>query len=166
MGVLSAFPAVAMPLAPVAEYEMKAAYLYNFAMFTTWPAEKTVQEGPLVFCVYADELQSASIAALQARKIRDRSIQTRQIEAPEDVLGCHVLFVGNKAADVTPRMLDAVRGSATLTVTDVLDATRRSAVISMALDNGRLAFDVNLQSARRAKLTLSSKLLKLARSAN
>lgn len=165
-GMLTALSAGAMPLAPVAESEMKAAYLYNFAMFTTWPTDKNIQEGPLLFCVYADETQLSSITALQARKIRDRSIQIKRVELVEEVAGCHVLFVGNKSADLVPKLLDSVRDSATLTVTDVLDAAKKNAVISMSLENGRLAFDVNLQRARNAKLTLSSKLLKLARSAN
>lgn len=166
IGMLAVLPALSMPQAPVAESELKAAYLYNFAVFTSWPAEKASQEGPLVFCVIADDVQTTAITGLQNRKVRERSIQIRQIETPEEVAGCHVLYVGSKAADVMPRVLDAVRDNATLTVTDVLDVARKGAVISLALDNGRLAFDVNLQSARRARLVLSSKLLKLARSAN
>ena len=165
-GSLVAVHATAQTLAPVAENELKAAYLYNFAMFTTWPGGRPAQEGALSFCVYADDTQTASISTLQTRRIRERNIQIRSVLTPEETAGCHVLFIGGKAGDDVLRMLEAVRDSATLTVTDTLDAVRNSAVISMALDNGRLAFDVNLQNARRARLVLSSKLLKLARSAN
>jgi hypothetical protein len=153
-------------LAPVGEHELKAAYLYNFAMFTTWPADRNTQEGALNFCVYAGEAQAASLGALHARKIRERRIQVRQVLNPADTAGCHVLFVGGKSSDEALPMLEAVRDSATLSVTDAPDMARSSAVISMALDNGRLAFDVNLHNARRARLVLSSKLLNLARSAN
>lgn len=153
-------------LAPVAEHELKAAYLYNFAIFTTWPADRNSQEGAMNFCVYADEAQTASLASLQARKIRERRIQVRQVLNPADTAGCHVLFVAGKSgADALP-MLEAVRDSAILSVTDAPDMARHSAVISMALDNGKLAFDVSLHNARRARLVLSSKLLNLARSAN
>ena len=153
-------------LAPVAEHELKAAYLYNFAMFTTWPTDKSGQEGALNFCVYAGEAQTASLASLQVRKIRERSIQVRQVLSPMDTAGCHVLFVSGKSGNEAMSMLESVRDNATLTVTDAPDTARSSAVISMALDNGKLAFDVNLQNARRARLLLSSKLLNLARSAN
>jgi hypothetical protein len=156
----------AEPLAPVAEHELKAAYLYNFAVFTTWPTERSAQEGALNFCVYAGERQAASLGSLQGRKIRERSIQVRQVLTPAETIGCHVLFVGGKSADEAMPMLEAVRDSATLSVTDAPDMAPNSAVISMALDRGKLAFDVNLQNARRARLVLSSKLLNLARSAN
>jgi hypothetical protein len=158
--------ATAQPPVTVAANELKAAYLYNFAMFTTWPNEQPLQAGALNFCIYADEGQTASISALQARRIRERNIQIRSVLSPEQTSGCHVLFISSKRGDEVLRLLDAVRDSSTLTVTDTLDVARKSAVISMALDNDRLAFDVNLQGARRARLILSSKLLKLARSAN
>ena len=161
------YEAWAMPPAAVSEYELKAAYLYNFALFTTWPQDRMEErDSPLVFCVFAQDAQAASIAGLQARKIRERSIQVRQVATPDDGRGCHVLFIGAKSTEVIPSILEIVRDSGTLTVTDVSDSIRKEAVISMAIENGRLAFDVNLYNARRARLTLSSKLLKLARYAN
>lgn len=167
LGCVMGFEAWAMPPAAVSEYELKAAYLYNFAMFTTWPQERMEEkDSALVFCVFAQDAQAASIAGLQARKIRDRSIRVRQIETPEDGRGCHVLFFGAKSTEAIPSILEVVRDTGTLTVTDVADSIRKEAVISMAIENGKLAFDVNLLNARRARLTLSSKLLKLARYTN
>jgi hypothetical protein len=167
LGCMTGFAAWAMPPTAVSEYELKAAYLYNFALFTTWPQERMEEkDASLVFCVFAQDAQAASIAGLQARKIRDRSIQVRKIEVPEDGRGCHVLFFGAKSTEGIPSILEVVRDTGTLTVTDVPDSTRKEAVISMAIENGRLAFDVNLFNARRARLTLSSKLLKLARYTN
>lgn len=156
-----------MPPVAVSEYELKAAYLYNFALFTTWPPEKMAADGSaLVFCVIAQDAQVASISGLQSKKIRDRSILVRPIISPEDGRGCHVLFIGANGAEILPKLLEIVRDAATLTVTDIADSALRDTIISMAIENGRLAFDVNLLNARRARLTLSSKLLKLARSAN
>lgn len=167
LGCVIGCEAWAMTPAAVSEYELKAAYLYNFALFTTWPQDKMEEkDAPLVFCVFAQDEQATSIAGLQARKIRDRSIRVRQIEIPEDGRGCHVLFVGAKSTEAIPSILEIVRDTGTLTVTDIPDSIRKEAVISMAIENGRLAFDVNLFNARRARLILSSKLLKLARSAN
>ncbi|OAJ69868.1 hypothetical protein A7976_11835 [Methylobacillus sp. MM3] len=167
LGCVMGFEAWAMSPAAVSEYELKAAYLYNFALFTTWPQDRMEEkDAPLVFCVFAQDEQAASIAGLQTRKIRDRGILVRQIEMPEDGRGCHVLFFGAKSTEAIPGILEIVRDTGTLTVTDVPDPIRKEAVISMAIENGRLAFDVNLLNARRARLILSSKLLKLARIAN
>ena len=167
LGCLMAVKAYAMPPVAVSEYELKAAYLYNFALFTTWPSEKMAADGSaVVFCVIAQDAQVASISGLQSKKLRDRSILVRPIVSPEDGRGCHVLFIGANGAEVLPKLLEVVRDAGALTVTDIADFARKDAVISMAIENGRLAFDVNLLNARRARLTLSSKLLKLARNAN
>jgi len=166
-GCLLAVGTYAMPPLAVSEYELKAAYLYNFALFTTWPQEKMADGNPnMIFCVVAQDAQSASISNLQSKKIRDRSILVRQISLPEEGRGCHVLFFDANAMEAVPKLLEAVRDTGTLTVTDMPDMMRKDAVISMVIENGRLAFDVNLFNARRARLILSSKLLKLARSAN
>jgi hypothetical protein len=165
LGCLVTFEVHALPT--VSEYDLKAAYLYNFALFTTWPAEKLAEDGSaVVFCVIAQDAQAASINGLQDKKIRDRSILVRYIVTPEDARACHVLFIGANGMESMPKMLEAVRDNATLTVTDLPDPVRKEAVISMAIENSRLTFDVNLLSARRARLSLSSKLLKLARSTN
>ena len=155
-----------MALSPVAEYELQAAYLYNFALFTTWPAEgRADEEGALQFCVATQEPQAAAIAGLQTRKVRQRSIQVRQLESADQGAECDVLFIGAKGMEQLPELLAAIRDSDTLTVTDLRDGVAwREAAIGMAVENGRLAFDVNLLNVRRARLTLSSKLLKLARS--
>ena len=167
LGCLMAAHAHALPPVAVSEYELKAAYLYNFALFTTWPPEKMAEDGSaIVFCVIAQEAQVASISGLQSKKLRDRSILVRPIMSSEDGRGCHVLFIGANGAEILPKLLEVVRDAGTLTVTDIADVARKDTVISMAIENGRLAFDVNLLNARRARLTLSSKLLKLARSAN
>lgn len=151
----------------VSESELKAAYLYNFALFTTWPADKLAEDGSaMVFCVIGQDPLAASMGGLQSRKIRDRRIVVKQVVAPEEGRGCHVLYLGAGGFEAMPAMLEAVRDSGTLTVTDTLDPLRREMVINMLVENGRLAFDVNLSSARRAGLILSSKLLNLARSVN
>lgn len=150
----------------MSEYELKAAYLYNFALFTTWPVDRMTEDGAaMVFCVLGQPSLAASLAALQTRKIRDRPIVVRQIVAPEEGRACHVLYL-DAEHEALPKVLAVVRAAGTLTVTDAPPPLRRETVINMALEGNRLVFDVNLASARREGLTLSSKLLKLARSVN
>lgn len=149
----------------VSEYELKAAYLYNFALFTTWPADRLADSGaPMTFCVLGQTPLAGALTDLQARKIRGRNIVVKQIAAAEDGRTCHVLFLGAGEHEKSPKMMEAVRDSGTLTVSDSFDPLSSDAVINMMIENGRLVFDVNLPGARRARLTLSSKLLKLARS--
>lgn len=153
--------------AEVSEYELKAAYLYNFALFTTWPADRLADtSAAMTFCVLGQTPLASALTGLQARKIRDRHIVVKQVVSPEEGRHCHVLFIGAGEYEKLPQVMEAVRDSGTLTVTDVLVPSISSSetAISMMIENGRLVFDVNLPSAQRARLTLSSKLLKLARS--
>lgn len=151
--------------AEVSEYELKAAYLYNFALFTTWPADRLADNSAaMTFCVLGQTPLASALSGLQAKKIRDRNIVVKQVATPEQGRNCHVLFIGAGEYEQVPKVVDAVRDSGTLTVTDSRDPSSSETAISMMIENGRLVFDVNLPSAQRARLTLSSKLLKLARS--
>lgn len=151
--------------AEVSEYELKAAYLYNFALFTTWPSDRLAEPGAaMTFCVLGQTPLAGTLAGLQARKLRERRIMVKQIASPEEGRSCHVLFIGAGEYGNLPKVMEAMRDSGTLTVTDALDPLGSEAAISMMIENGRLVFDVNLHSAQRARLTLSSKLLNLARS--
>jgi hypothetical protein len=147
----------------VPEYELKAAYLYNFALLTTWPTESAA---PMIFCVLEHDPLSTQLALLQARKIHNRSIIVKEIVMPEEARACDVLYLDAVQHEVLLAIVDIVRNASILTVTDSLDSARTELVINMRLEASRLVFDVNMASARRAKLTFSSKLLNLAKSIN
>lgn len=144
----------------VSEYDLKAAYIYNFALFTAWPTDKSDDASPMSFCVTGQSPLAGAMEGLKNRKIRDRRIVIREIASPEEGASCHVLYLD---ASAMSSLVQSVRDTGTLTVSDTSDPLSMEAVINMAVENGKLVFDVNLQNARRAKLTLSSKLLKLAR---
>ncbi len=147
----------------VSEHDLKAAYLYNFALFTTWPAETGAA---MVFCVFVQDPLSGPLEALQGKKVRSRPIILRRINSPEEVRTCDVMFLGAGESEVFMKVLEAINDSNILTVTDSPDPLRRQMAINMAFEGNRLIFEVNMSSAHRAKLTFSSKLLNLARSVN
>ncbi len=157
------FLALGLQAREVSEQDLKAAYLYNFALFTTWPTESSAA---MVFCVFKRDTLSASLEALQGKKIRNRPITVRRIDAPEEVHACDVVFLGAGESEVFPKVLEVINDSNILTVTDSSDALRRQMAINMAFEGNKLIFEVNLVSARRANLTFSSKLLNLAKSVN
>jgi hypothetical protein len=141
------------------EYRLKAAFIYNFAAFTEWPAETGPQ---LNLCVFGADPFGPELDALAGKKVGERSL-VLQRKAPLAALKtCQIVFVCNAESAQLPRVLEAVRGLPVLTVTDTPGATRQGAVINMALAQGRITFEANLVAARAARLTLSSKLLRLA----
>ncbi|MEW5888770.1 MAG: YfiR family protein [Pseudomonadota bacterium] len=158
---LAALPAGAQP---VPEYELKAAFVYNFVQFTEWPADSPWDSSPtLNLCVSASSPLSSALYALNDRAIRGRRLAVRFVGSYDALPGCHVLFLD--AAD-RPRLAQirkSLAGAAVLTISDDSDIIRDGVVIGLGLlDNNRMGFEVNLQAMRQARLTISSKLLRLS----
>ncbi|MCC7113320.1 MAG: YfiR family protein [Burkholderiales bacterium] len=141
------------------EFRLKAAFLYNFAQFTEWPADV----GPtLHLCVHGADPFGAELDALHGKAVGERAIAvTRRLPA-DGLRGCQVVFVANNAIAQLPRVLETLRGAPVLVVADGAGAAKRGATLALAVTDGRIAFEANLDAARSARLQLSSRLLRLA----
>ena len=157
LAVLSLAPAARADDLP--EYRLKAAFLYNFALFTEWPAEVGT---PLNVCIHGPDPFGKDIDELQGKAVGARSIAVQRKAVAESLAGCQVVYVAPQAIAGLPRVLDGVRGRAVLTVADSAGAARQGVMLNMAVAQNRIAFEANLQAARAAGLNLSSKLLRLA----
>ena len=141
------------------EYRLKAAFLYNFALFTEWPLEV----GTLLnVCIHGPDPFGKDIDELQGKAVGGRSIAVQRKAAGESLGGCQVVYVAPQAIAGLPRVLDGVRGRPVLTVADSAGAARQGVMLNMAVAQNRIAFEANLLVARAAGLNLSSKLLRLA----
>lgn len=141
------------------EYRLKAAYLYNFATFTEWPAGT----GPtLRLCVHGGDPFGEEIDRLQGKTVDGRTLTVQRTVSPEDLKGCQIVYISPAAADQLPGVLDRLSGKPVLTVADSEGAARQGVGINMVMVQQRVAFEVNLAAVRRSGLNLSSKLLRLA----
>jgi uncharacterized protein DUF4154 len=143
------------------EYQIKAAYLLNFARFVTWPLG--ARPGPLSICVavqnpFGDVLNET----LRGETVQGRPLTSRVIVQPES--GCHVLFVPNTASG-TP-FLQAARSSPTLTVGEAPNFIAQGGIINLVIEEGTVKFEISPEAAGRADLRISSHLFRLARKAN
>jgi uncharacterized protein DUF4154 len=80
----------------------------------------------------------------------------------EEIRGCHILFVGREEQERLGEILDTLKGRPTLTVSDADGFSRRGGMIGFMTDRNRIRLRINLEAARAAELTLSSKLLRPA----
>lgn len=149
--------AVAPPAAAVGEYELKAAFLYNFASFTEWPPGAAPG---MTVCVLGPDPFGPVLDGLRGKSVQGVPIEVRRLTALSEARGCRILFLGSGE---DPAALAALRTSPVLTVADSRDAARRGVMIGLFVDGGRIGFEVNTGAAGSAGLTLSSKLLRLAR---
>jgi hypothetical protein len=144
---------------PLTEYRLKAAFLYNFALFTDWPADTG---SPLNLCVYGADPFGREIDALQDKPVGGRSLAVRRTPAGGSLADCQIVFIAPSAITGLPHVLDELHGQVALTVADSPDAARRGVALNMSVEQDKVSFEANLSAARGAGLNLSSKLLHLA----
>lgn len=141
------------------EYRLKAAFIYNFAAFTEWPAEIG---STLNLCLHGQDPFGAEIDPLHGKKVGERSIAVQRHSPAQTLKSCQIVFVAGSEMAQLSRLLDSVRGLPVLTLADSAGAAHQGVMLNMRLVQGRVAFDANQGAARNARLALSSKLLRLA----
>jgi YfiR/HmsC-like len=146
------------------EFQVKAAYLYNFGRFVEWPDENPSDKSqPFEICVLGTDPFGPTLdATLASETIGGKSVAAKRISKPQDVDSCRILFISSSEESHLKEVLSALDKSSVLTVSDIPRFSQRGGMIGFILDGGRVRFDVNLASAQGARLTLSSELLKVA----
>jgi hypothetical protein len=144
------------------EYQIKAAFLLNFAKFVEWPAEDSALPAAVAICVIGDDPFGSTLDQLvQGESVGLRRIVVRRNSSvPED--RCHVAYIASPARD-TARLLQAL-GPGVLTVGEGSGFLREGGMIAFVIDQRRVRFDVNQAAARNSSVRLSSRLLSVARS--
>jgi len=146
------------------EVQIKAAFIYNFALFTTWPADAIQADAPMVLCVNAEPPLQAALEKLTGKPVRGHRLEIRKIN-DGTVAGCHVLVLDARASGSV--RVDPV--APVLTIADVRKGTRnpdgQAPMITLTLQEDRVVFYIDAVAARQASLQISSQLLRLARNA-
>jgi hypothetical protein len=144
------------------EIAIKATFLYKFGPFVEWPAGAF--ESPAAafnLCVVGQDPFGATLdQAVANQKVAGHPIAVHRLAAPAP--RCHIAFIGGDEAFVV-KALDAMRGSPVLTVTDA-GAPNARGIIDFTIVGKHVRFDIDEEAAARNGLTISSKLLSLARS--
>jgi uncharacterized protein DUF4154 len=143
---------------------LKAAFLYNFAKFTEWPADALAPGQRLSLCVMGDaSVADALEQTIQGRQLEGHELSVRVVKSSDPLRSCHLLYADRADGHMSTQVLQAVGGAAVLTVSDSDRFVEAGGIAQLILEGDRMRFAVNVDSARRSRLTLSSKLLNLAR---
>ena len=148
------------------EYQVKAAYLYNFGKFIKWPANVPADKGnSFAVCVLGKDPFGPTLDSTLAGEALDgKPVVIRRISRPQDAGDCRVLFISSTEGSHLKEILTALDQSGVLTVSDLPGFTRRGGMIEFVLEGDRIRFEINLANAESARLILSSELLKVAAS--
>ena len=147
------------------EYQVKAAFLLNFAKFIEWPStvfqsEKT----PIAVCVFGyDPFGSALDEIIRRQNVNSRELLARRINELTELKTCQLVFVGEREEKHLPEILNSVKETSALLVGEGEDFAERGGCVQFFIENKRMRFAVNVDAVQRARLTVSSKLLALAR---
>jgi YfiR/HmsC-like len=164
---LAALLGLAMMVANVAtaaQYEadaVKAAFLHRFAAYVEWPPAST-EAAFTIAVIGADGVTEHLERLLPTLKIQNRRAQVRTINAPNELEGVHILYVGPAQAAQAQPIITAAIGRPILIVTDQSDGLSSGAVINFVPVERNVRFEVSLPAARRNGLQLSAGLLSVA----
>ena len=158
--VLSLAPARA---AQVGESDVKAAYLFNFTRFVEWPGDIPAPSEPFRLCVVADGTMTALIErTMRGEAVKGRTSATAVPASIEEARRCQILFVGRTEMSRVRPMLAALRDHPVLTVSDAARFADTGGMIEFVRVDENVRFRVNLEAAKRSRISISSRLLRVA----
>ena len=146
------------------EYHLKAAFLYNFAKFVEWPHEAwSGPADPIAVCILGEtSLHDALAQVVEGKTVQGRPLHVRRVSEPGAAANCRILFISDSERNRLLTILATVRGHGVLTIGDSPGFADKGVVINFKIANGHVHFEINLAAADEQKLTISSKLLRLA----
>ncbi len=156
--------ALAWAAPPPTEYQVKAAYLFNFGQFVEWPAQAwSSPSAPFVICVLgSDPFGTALDDVARGETLGGHPLQVRRLARSEDVKDCQILFIGRSEAAHIGQTVQGLQGRSVLTVTDIEGAENQGAMIVLRNDAKHIRMRINLGAAKASHLVISSKLLRPA----
>jgi hypothetical protein len=154
----------ACPATPAAEYQVKAAYLFNFGQFVEWPSQAYDSPiSPFIIGVVGEDPFGKTLdEVIAGESLAGHPLVIKRFRKIEDIAACNILFIGRSEAARLDETIDAMKGRSVLTVTDITGAEQRGAIIVLVNDNNRIRMRINVAAAKANNLVISSKLLRPA----
>jgi hypothetical protein len=161
LAVLAALSCAGVPAAQPTEYEVKAAFIHNIAKFVEWPAPPA--SGTARLCLLGRDPFGGALDTLRGKPIGRLTWEIVPAGAGTDLKACRVLFIAASESGNLGSVLERLGNSPVLTVGDSDGYAERGVMVNFYLEENRVRFEINREAAARARLRLSSQLLKLAR---
>jgi len=144
------------------EYQVKAAFILNFARFIEWPSDAS--GGELVIGVIGDDPFGNSLYQVASRGTANgRTLVVRRMKWGDNLRACQILFISASEQRRLGQIIDALRGSSVLTIGETGEFNRSGGVIKFFIQDNKVLFEINATAAAQARLKVSSKLMALSR---
>lgn len=164
--LLTMFPYAWAQSGTPSEYEVKAAFLFNFLKFIEWPTDHLTQAGSpiLIGILGEDPFDDALDQVVRGKAIDGRPVLIKRAKTVEPLRSCHIVFVSRSERKRLSQITSELSDAGVVTVSDTEEFLERGGIINFVIENNRVRFDINKRIADRAGLKISSKLLVLAKS--
>ena len=145
------------------DYQVKAAYLYNFGRFVEWPANAPGKGDFFTVCILGkDPFGPVLDKVLAGETIGGKNVVARRISTPQESGDCQILFLSSTEENRLNKIIEAMDKEAVLTVSDMPQFSERGGMVQFVVEDKRVRFEVNLTAAQNVGLTLRSELLRVA----
>lgn len=163
------------------EYEVKAAFIYNFLKFVDWPEEKTARNGnQIIIGIIGEDPFGSAVDIFKGKTVENRSLIIKRFEGLrqlkemaekdkqaneklESLKACHLLFICPSERKLVREIVDLVGKDSVLTVGDTEEIIKSGGIIGFTMEDNKIRFDINLTAAEKTRIKISSQLLRLAK---
>ena len=147
------------------EYQIKAAFLFNFAQFVEWPSAAFADaSAPISIGVLGDDPFGPVLEqTVEGETINHRKLIIQRSQRVADLKGCHLVFISKSEKSRLTDILDSLGSASILTVSETENFARRGGIINFYLEGNKVRFEINAEAAQRKGIKISSQLLKLGK---
>jgi len=146
------------------EDQVEAVFVFNFSHFVEWPPDAfDSPSDPFIIGILGNDPFGAHLdQVVQGEQINGHPLRVQRFRSIADIKRCQILFIDRSETGRIGQILTALNGRSTLTVSQADEAAEHGVMIQFATENNRIRLRINVESARAAGLTISSKLLRPA----
>ncbi len=150
---------------PVLEYQVKAAFLYNFTRFISWPSSAfNSPTAPFVIGIIGnDPFGSYLEDIIDQEKVGDHPLIVQRYHDIKDINNCQILYISMGDDNKIKEVIAGVAHKNVLTVSDAAKVVNRGGIINFFKDDNKLRVQINAAAAKAAGVEISSKLLKISK---
>jgi hypothetical protein len=146
------------------EYQVKAAFLYNFVKFVEWPDDKNAPTGRVInICILGEDPFGNAFDFIKDETIENRRLVIKRFKTLQHIENCHVLFISRSEQEYLGQILTTVKGLNILTVGDTEGFAQKGVIINFYIEESRVRFEININSLKLSGWRISSKVMHLAR---
>jgi hypothetical protein len=157
--------AAPMAVAETKESDLKAAFVFNFSQFVEWPTNNFAStNSPFVIGVLggSNDFVKTLSDLVRNEKNAGHPMTVRASRSVNDLRDCEIVYIGSSEAPRLREIMAHLRDRSVLTVSDMDDFIEQGGIIRLYTSNNKMRMKISLDAAKRSRLTISSKLLRLA----